>query len=128
MSINNNRPQRLLENEREVKDYLLNKNFIPIKLGEIKFSEQVEVFYNADCIVGLHGAGFANLAFCKPETKVIELRSLDAGPVIENLAEKNDLNYYSITAKAKQIYKQNFPNQQGSIQISIASLNKILEN
>ena len=71
-------------------------------------------------------AGRGSVISCKPETKVIELRSLDAGPVIENLAKKNDLDYYSITVKAKQIYKQNFPNQQGSIQVPISSLDKIL--
>ena len=119
---------RSVSNENEVKRYLLKNNFISIKLGEIKFSEQVDLFYNADCIVGLHGAGFANLAFCKPGTKVIEFRSTTAGKVVENLAKKNKLNYNSIITEAKHIYKYNFPTQQGHVQIPISSLNKILRN
>ena len=119
---------RSVSNENEVKRYLLKNNFISIKLGEIKFSEQVDLFYNADCIVGLHGAGFANLVFCKPGTKVIELRSPDAGYVIANLAKKNNLNHSSIIAEAKHSRRYNFPNQQGHIQIPISSLAKILEN
>jgi len=78
--------------------------------------------------VGLHGGGFANLAFCRAGTKVIELRSTHAGTPIENLAKKNNLNYSSIISEARQIYKFNFPNQQGSIQIPISSLVKVLEN
>ena len=99
-----------------------------MKLHDIKFIDQVNLFYNAEIIVGLHGGGFANLAFCKPGTKIIELKSLTSGDVIKNLAKKNDLNYSSIEVKAKQIDKFNFPNQQGSIQIPINNLIKALGN
>ena len=120
--------QRLISNEDEVKKHLLENNFIPVKLHEIKFSDQVDLFNNAECIVGLHGGGFANLAFCKVGTKVIELRSSNSGVPIENLAKKNDLKYHSIIVEVKQIEKFEFPNQQGSIQIPIKSLIKVLEN
>ena len=120
--------QRSIANEDEVKKYLLKNNFTSVKLHDTKFDDQVELFHNVECIVGLHGGGFANLAFCKPGTKVIELRSSNAGTPIENLAKKNDLNYNSIIVEAKQIEKFNFPNQQGSIQIPINSLIKVLEN
>ncbi len=120
--------ERTISNESEVKSFLLKNDFVPIKLGEIKFSEQVDLFHNADYIAGLHGAGFANLAFCKPGTKIIEFRSSTAGQAIENLAKKNNLNYNSIIAEAKHTRKYNIPTQQGHIQISIDSLNKILRN
>ena len=120
--------ERTISNENEVKNYLLKNDFVPIKLGEIKFNEQVDLFHNADYIAGLHGAGFANLAFCKPGTKVIEFKSSTAGQAIENLAKKKNLNYNSIIAEAKHTRKYNIPTQQGHIQISIDSLNKILRN
>ena len=99
-------------------------NFVSIKLHELKFIDQVQLFYNAECVVGLHGGGFANIVFCKPKTKIIELKGIYSGTPIENLAKKNDLNYTSIAVEAKQ----SFPNQQGQIHISVSSLNKILEN
>ena len=122
------KPQRLISNEEDVRECLLKRNFTPIRLHETQFADQIELFNNAECITGLHGGGFANITFCKPGTKVIELRSSEAGDPIKNLAKKNNLNYYSINAEAKQTEKFNFPNQQGSIHISINSLNKILEN
>ena len=85
------------------------------------------LFYNTDCIIGLHGAAFANIAFCNPNTKIIELKGLHAGVAIENLARKNNLNYYSIPCKAKEVKNYNFPNQQGQIEVPINSLSKILE-
>ena len=90
--------------------------------------EQVELFYNAECIVGLHGGGFANIAFCKPGTKVIELRSTTAGTPIENLAKKNSLNYNSITVNAEQKNKLSYPNQHGAIHIPISILEKKIRN
>ena len=124
----NNSSQRFIANENEVRGYLLKKGFIPVKLHDITFTEQVGIFNNAECIVGLHGGGFGNIVFCKPGTKVIELRSSSAGPVIENLAKKNDLIYHSIIVEAQQIHKIAYPNQQGSLQIPISSLSKVLEN
>jgi len=118
----NNLPLRLISNEDEVKKHLIMNDFTSIKLHETNFNEQVVLFNNAECIVGLHGGGFANLAFCKEGTRVIELRSTNAGKPIENLAKKNNLNYSSIIVEAKQIKNFNFPNQQGSIQVPINSL------
>ena len=123
---NNQQQQRSISNEDEVKKYLLNKNFISVKLQDINFIEQVNLFNNAECIVGLHGGGFANIVFCKPGTKIVELRSNQAGPPIENLAKKNNLNYNSITVESKKSEKYNYRNQQGAIEVPIKDLNKIL--
>ncbi len=118
--------QRSIENEDDVKELLLRKNFIAVKLHEKTFKEQVEIFNNAEFIIGLHGGGFANLAFCKPGTKIIELKNLTSGNPIKNLSEKNQLNYNSISVQSKQLYKFANPNQQGSINIDINHLEKML--
>ena len=126
---NSNSPaQRLIENEEEIKKYLVKHNFIVVKLHETKFEDQVNLFHNAECVVGLHGGGFGNIAFCKPKTKIIELKSKTAADAIKNLAKSNDLNYTSIESEAKEIYKFKYPNQQGSIQIPLDSLIKVIEN
>ena len=127
-TISNKLPQRLIRNEDEIKKYLLKNNFIFVKLHETKFREQINLFHNAECIVGLHGAGFVNVVFCKPGTKIIELRGLSTGDTIKNLSKKNDLNYSSIDVEAKETYKFDYPTQHGSIQIPISSLIKALEN
>jgi capsular polysaccharide biosynthesis protein len=118
---------RSISNENEIKKYLLDKNFTIVKPHEISFLDQVNYFYNTDCIIGLHGAAFANIAFCNPNTKIIELKGLHAGIAIENLARKNNLNYYSIPCKAKEVTNYKFPNQQGQIEVPINNLSKILE-
>ena len=121
-----NIPQRILTNENEIKNHLFKNNFVSIKLHETNFNEQVNTFYNADCIVGMHGGGFGNIIFCKPGTKIIELKSFSSGNAIKNLAKKNNLNYECIEVKSKELYKFEFPNQQGAINIPLSTLNKLI--
>ena len=104
-------------------EFVFKNNFTSVKLHELKFLDQVQLFYDAECIVGLHGGGFANIVFSKEKTKVIELKGIHSGNPIENLAKKNNLRYDSISAETKE----NYPNQQGQIHIPIDNLNKILK-
>ena len=119
-------PQRSIINENEVKAFLEKKGFKNIKLHELKFEDQVDLFYNAECIVGLHGAGFANISFCKPNTQVVELKNFYSGLAIENLAKKNNLNYSPVIINEEQSKDYKSPNQQGGIYIPTENLSKIL--
>ena len=59
-------------NNEETKKFFKKKGFKFYKLSKLTFLKQVYLFYHADIVVGAHGAGFANLAFCKKKTKVYE--------------------------------------------------------
>ena len=69
-------------------------------LSNLDFKDQISIFNNAEIIVGPHGAGFANLVFCKNNTKVIELKP-DNHPnkVYERISSINKLNYKLIKLK-----------------------------
>ena len=70
------------------------------KLTKLSFFEKIYLFKNAEIIVGAHGAGFSNLIFCKPKTKVIEIRpSIYSNTVYERISNINDLNYRLIETK-----------------------------
>ena len=117
---------RYLINENEVEHFLDKEGFTSIKLSDHSFSDQVAIFYNAEQVVGLHGAGFANTIFCKDGTKIIEMRSDTTGDVIKNLVMRNNLKYYDITVKPKTI---NLNNQLGDIEIDLNILrNKLNDN
>ena len=116
---------RLLINENEVKNFLINKGFKSIILGNLHFSDQIKIFNNAEIIIGLHGAGFANMCFCKPGTRIIEIKSTKTKQVIENLARTNDLFYKSISFEPTNFVSEN---SFGQINVSINSLKKIIED
>ena len=41
-----------------------------VKPENYGIKDQIQMFYSAKKIVGLHGAGFANICFCNPKTKI----------------------------------------------------------
>ena len=87
---------RQIVNENEVINFLKKKNFKVLTLSKYNFSEQIKFFYNAEKIVGLHGAGFGNLPFCRPNIKIVEFKNNNKEKAIENLAKKNNLVYNSV--------------------------------
>ena len=123
-SISNVSHLRSIINESEIKSYLSTKGFKILRLGDHTFNEQVSIFNNADIIVGLHGAGFANVIFCKKNTKIIELRNETAGKVIENLSLTNNLVYRPIICDQD---KDGRLNQFGHIEVSINKLEEALK-
>jgi len=60
-------------NDEEIKEFLIKKNFSVYKVGELSFFEQIYLFQNAKTIIGAHGAAFANLVFCNPGAKIVEI-------------------------------------------------------
>ncbi len=114
---------RSIINENEVKDFLEKQGFKFLTLSKYHFKQQVEIFNQAECIVGLHGAGFANIVFCEPNTKVLELQSDSAGEIIKNISKKNRLNYDCISVKPKITTD----NQLGHIEINIDTLKEKIE-
>jgi capsular polysaccharide biosynthesis protein len=105
----------------EIKNSLSKKGFSIIRLSDLSFTDQVNLFNNASKIVGLHGAGFANLTFCKPNTTVIELKAVSAGFMYSNLSKKLNLDYRDISLKTENFHNND---QQGSINVPLSLLEK----
>ena len=111
------RNQRSIINENEVEEFLQKKGYVSLTLSEFNFIQQVNLFNNAESIVGLHGAGFANVIFCSPKTNILELKSSNAGDTIKNLSLKNNLIYNGISIEANERSYQ-----LGHIEVPLSSL------
>ena len=118
-STSNQSLMRRLINENEIKLKLEEAGFKSVRLGKISLEKQIQTFRHAETIVGLHGGGFSNLIFCRPNTKIIELKPAGAGLIYANLAEKCKLNYKVISKKPEK-FNQN--NQLGFIRVGIDEL------
>ncbi len=121
-SSSNVKNMRKITNEDQIKEFLKQKGFESVALGNIDFKHQVQLFNNAEIIVGLHGAAFGSLCFCKPKTKVIEIKSTTDGKIMENIAINNGLSYRAIKCEAVK-YKIA---QLGHINVSIDLLKKAI--
>jgi hypothetical protein len=66
---------RRCENDDEIYGLLAEHGFRRVALAGLPFIEQARLFFCADTIVAHHGAGLANLVFCRPDTKLLEIFS-----------------------------------------------------
>ena len=64
--------RRRVTNEAEVAATLKARGFMEVRLEELAWHQQINVFRQAKLIVAPHGAGLANLIFCGRGTRVIE--------------------------------------------------------
>lgn len=87
---------RRIINEEELMTALYDRGFIRVKLSELSIKSQIQMFAQADTVVGPHGAGFANLMFSDDDVSVIELFGAKEGLSTFDLAEVLDQEYACI--------------------------------
>ena len=87
-------------NDVEIQSHLKKKGFTVYKVGELNFFEQIYLFQNAKVIIGAHGAAFANLIFCKPNTKILDIIPQNhPNTVDETIAKFKKLDFRFIRTK-----------------------------
>ena len=64
---------RRIANENEISEVLRHRNFEIVEAENLSWREQANLFADASVIVAPHGAALANIVFCKPGTRVVEI-------------------------------------------------------
>ena len=82
--------RRYFSNHVEVEDFLVNEGFLILELETLSLPEQIYCFYNAEVVIGSHGAGLTNLLYARVCT-VLEIFH----------CPNNNLNHYRDLAEAK---------------------------
>lgn len=66
-------PKRTIGNELEIERVLRTYGYEIVYAEELSFKQQIALFSSATHIVAPHGAGLANIVWCKPGTKLLEI-------------------------------------------------------
>lgn len=69
---------RKLNKHTIILDLLRPFGFEEVRFEELTLQQQIDLLQETEILMGPHGAGFANLLFCQPGTKVIEIQDPDA--------------------------------------------------
>jgi hypothetical protein len=64
---------RAVENDKEVREFFLNRGWALVAPEKLTIPQQIELFSKAEAVVGLHGSALGNLLWCSPGCTVIEL-------------------------------------------------------
>jgi len=111
-----------IQNNKEFIDALSKKGFTSYRVEELSIQEQIFLFNDAEIIIGAHGAAFANIMFCKPKTKIIEIIPIShPNKKCERICEVLNLKHFKITTEDTSLDK----NTPFNIFLSKNHLNKI---
>ena len=102
-------------------NFLKYKNFKILRLSDFSFIDQVSIFYNCKKVIAPHGAGLANITFCKKNTKILELiPNNHPNRVYQRISKLNKLSYKLIKCK---VIKNN---KKGDMLVDMNTLKKYL--
>lgn len=87
---------RILHNEDDVFALFEVHGFKKYIMTDLTFLQQVELFSNAEIVVGAHGAGMTNIMFCRPGTKIFEIFQERFDSAYAYLAQSLGLDYTPI--------------------------------
>jgi capsular polysaccharide biosynthesis protein len=79
------------------------------QLEKISFSEQINLLNNSRIVIGAHGAALANIIFCKPNTRIVEIiPSNHPNRQTERISKILNLKYFRIKTKPTK-FDVNYP-------------------
>lgn len=93
--------RREVHNEDEIFNMFKKLGYKRYCLTDLTFLQQVALFAQATHVIGPHGSGFANIAFCKPGTYVCEFFQQQADSTFCYLAQAAKLKYGCIKTADK---------------------------
>ncbi len=116
---------RKLENETVVLEALKPYGFKKHLFEEMTLQAQIDLLQSTAILLGAHGAGFANLVFCNPGTKVLEIQDPeDPNPHFYMLASLLGLPYWLVHANVDEGKKPHYRD----LDVEIEKLMSIIEN
>jgi capsular polysaccharide biosynthesis protein len=118
---------RRLENEVEVVEYLRNLGFEKIIPEKLSVAQQIQLFQDAECIVGPHGAAMTNLTFCRKSCKVVELFPKEYKiDLYRTIAESVGADYHAVGGNNMNSMQDYWDSQHSDFHFDLDTLNQYL--
>lgn len=103
---------RKVLNEIEVVQFLENYGFECVHNEDLNTDEQIALFENATHIISCHGSQLTNIIFCKPGTKICEIRhinhSIHYRKAFHDLSNGFGLDYYLLYSEKGKEFRDKF--------------------
>lgn len=89
---------RGLENWSEIQEIFLNRGFTLIDLGKLTLFQQLQIYKEAEIVIGLHGGHFSQMFCAKSTAKIVEIFSGLYSSCFQDMANQYNLEYHSVGA------------------------------
>jgi len=95
---------RRVTNEAQIIEAMTRQGFAVITPGELSVADQIRVFASAEVIVAPHGAALANLMFCKPNARLLEIFSPNyVNPLYRYICAQVGVDYYYLIGRGDRV-------------------------
>jgi capsular polysaccharide biosynthesis protein len=112
------RRRRVAREEEAIWPALEGRGFRRLFLEDMEWADQITAFCNAREVVSAHGAGLANLVFCKRGTRVVELFHYRyVNPCFWRLAAVKALDYRPVVDHPDRPLQQDLPSNRCDIDL-----------
>ena len=120
------RRRRRVVNNDALEKCLKRYGFETIFCENLSFEEQMNLFYNADFVLGPHGAGLTNIVFCRPQTKILVFE-YSRGSMFNGLAKSCQLDPTIIVTEQHidEAYEKEHPKFQVRLRDFIVDINQL---
>lgn len=117
---------RKVANESKLMEHLAKKGFKKVILGSLTVQEQIDIFSSAKVIISPNGAGLANIMFCQPGTKIIQLFTSTSDEFIK-IGQYVGLDYHFLKCR---IANPGFKGHEviKNLVVDVKKISRILEN
>jgi hypothetical protein len=89
---------RNLENWSEVQELFLKRGFTLIDLGKLSLFQQMQIYKEAEIVIGLHGGHFSQMFCARSSTIIVEIFSGLYSSCFQDMAKQYKLEYHSLSA------------------------------
>ncbi|MFW5700810.1 MAG: glycosyltransferase family 61 protein, partial [Cyclobacteriaceae bacterium] len=116
-------------NEDETETMLAKYNFKSFELSKLSFIEKVSLFAKAKLVISVHGAGLANVMFCKPSSHFIEIfPKVFILTTYADLATKVGMGYSYLVCDTSKFADNAHDAQKVHVRIDINKLEEEIKN
>ncbi len=118
---------RQLINEQAVAEQLARHGFERLSMDGLSVAEQAGLFGAAEAVVAVHGAALANLIFCRPGTRIIELVPRNwPSPLYARLSQSLGLRYHGLAGAEPALRWAPIKNLAADLRIEPRELDEVL--
>lgn len=120
-----NAKRRRIENEQDILPVLAEHGFRTVVAEDLSWTEQLEIFSQAHCVVTNHGAGLTNMLMMPPGSKVLEITGDEtfSVPCFHSLAAASQLDYWYLIADKANARKSS---HDGHLRVAPSTLGRTL--
>jgi hypothetical protein len=97
--VRKNAEYRNLLNIEEIENFFKAEGFLFIEPHLMSMKEKIELFYNASEVAGPYSAGFSNIQFCRPGTKICLLTNIQRSfeTYLSYFVDLNEVTFVAVT-------------------------------